>query len=103
MKITAKESDLMNLRDETQDRHYVDITERAHNHFIRYAVVKSYDINDVDTKTLVYSGSLHIPSDWSEAKLTEFLHERHTMFCDADCLNVIIVILMLYPLPSAWP
>ena len=101
MKITAKDSDLQNLRDETQDRHYVDITERAHNHFIRYAVVKSYDINDVKTKTLVYSGSLHIPSDWTEAKLINYIHDRHTMFCDADCLNIKIIILMLYPLPSA--
>lgn len=101
MKISAKESDLLKLKDETQDHHYLDITERAHNHFIRYAVVKSYDINDVDTKTVVYSGSLHIPADWSEAKLINYLHDRHAMFCEANCLNIKIIILMLYPLPTA--
>jgi len=103
MKITAKDSEQQKFRDQSQDRHYVDITERAHNHFIRYGVIKSYDVNDLNTKTFVYSGTLHLPSEWNEDKLTDYLHDRHTRFCEADCHHVHILILQLYPLPSALP
>lgn len=100
MNITGKESDLKKIPPDSRDKHYVDITERAHNHFIRYAVVRSYDINDVDTKTIVYSGTLHIPKDWTEGRLEDYLHERHTKFSDPECLDTKIIILQLYPLQS---